>query len=111
MNLNNKIFHSVLNTENSEVSEETIFKYFQDGKIIQAEYSNGSIIRGFLIGFVNENNTLEFSYQHINRENKIRVGECSSISKINTQGKIVFYETWKWTNGDCSSGTSVIEEV
>jgi len=54
---------------------------------------------------------LEFSYQHINRENKIRVGECSSISKINTQGKIVFYETWKWTNGDCSSGTSVIEEV
>jgi len=34
MNLNNKIFHSVLNTENSEVSEETIFKYFQDGKII-----------------------------------------------------------------------------
>jgi hypothetical protein len=38
-------------------------------------------------------------------------GKCFSKPEILTNGKIRLHETWQWTSGDLSTGTSIIEEI
>ena len=111
INYNNKFFVSRENTENGEVSGNTIFSYYQDGNILWADYSGGEVVRGHLIGTVAENGELDFYYQHINVQKQIRVGVCHSVPKVLENGKIELSEKWKWLNGDKSEGSSLLVEV
>ncbi|MCK9211522.1 MAG: hypothetical protein M0P61_11855 [Ignavibacteriaceae bacterium] len=54
---------------------------------------------------------LSMEYHHINKKFEIMTGECQSISEILPDGRIRFYEDWKWTSGDFSSGESISEEM
>jgi len=54
INYNGKTFKSVSNTDNGEVSAETIFHYSQQGNIVTATYSGGGILAGSLIAVVDE---------------------------------------------------------
>ncbi len=110
LNLNGKKFCSIENSSNGEVSGETIFNYFQDDKIVWADYSGGSIIKGNLIALMDSNGRLTMNYHHINKKYEIMIGECKSIPEILADGRIRFYEEWKWTSGDFSSGKSIVEE-
>jgi hypothetical protein len=110
INYNNKIFVSISNTENGEVNEETIFHYYQENDYIWAEYYGGKIIKGFLVGYIDNNGILHFNYEHINNEKIIRTGECKSEPKKLNDGRIELKETWEWTNGDKSKGESKIIE-
>ena len=62
------------------------------------EYSGGSIIKGFLLGTIDDNNNLHFDYRHINTEGESKSGECHSEPRFEN-GKLRFYEKWKWTSG------------
>ena len=110
VDLNDKIFVSVANTENGEVNEETIFHYYQKDNYIWAEYLGGKIIKGFLVGYISEDNILHFCYHHINNEYDIRTGKCTSTPKILEDGRVELSEKWEWTNGDKSKGESKIVE-
>ena len=88
INYNNKIFESISNTKNGEVNEETIFNYHQNGSYIWAEYSGGKIIKGFLVGYITEDEKLYFHYEHINNDKIIRTGKCESEAKINSDAQI-----------------------
>jgi hypothetical protein len=107
---NNRIFRPVLNTENSETSDETIFIYKQIGNILTAEYSGGKIKKGHLIGLVDENGHIDIRYHQVNNENELMTGICKSIPEILENGKIRLHESWEWTSGDHSKGESIIEE-
>ncbi len=109
--LNNRKFRSVENTDNGEVTGDTVFNYYQDGKMIWADYSGGSVVKGHLIGLIDKNNNLDFRYHHINTSNEIMTGKCKSKPEILENGKIRFHEKWQWTCRDRSSGTSVVEEI
>jgi hypothetical protein len=50
-------------------------------------------------------------YHQININNEIMTGKCISKPEILVDGKIRLHETWEWTSGDFSSGTSIIEEI
>ncbi len=52
INYNNKRFRLVSNTENGEISSDTIFNYRQQNNILTADYSGGKIAIGHLIGLV-----------------------------------------------------------
>jgi hypothetical protein len=108
---NEKYFVSVSNTENGEVSDKTRFHYRQDNDIVWAEYSGGEIVKGFLIGKADEKGRLEFAYQHINTRTEIRIGTCLSLPEQLPDGRLRLVESWKWLNGDESTGSSIIEEV
>jgi hypothetical protein len=41
LDLNEKKFYLINNSETGEVSQDTIFNYFQHGKIVWADYSGG----------------------------------------------------------------------
>ena len=111
INYDGKNFVSKRNTENGEVNEETVFYYHQKENIIWAEYFGGEIKQGFLVGTVENNGKLEFTYQHINESNQLRLGRCNSFPVFLEDGRMEIHEEWQWLNGDKSKGTSVIVEV
>jgi len=110
-NYHNKIFRSVANSTNGEVSNETIFKYVQSGNIVSATYSGGSILQGNLIALADEDGKLNMRYQHINDQQQLMTGVCISTPEVLSNGKIRLHEKWQWTSGDMSKGESVIEEI
>lgn len=111
INYNNRKFVPVSNSENGETSAETIFEYKQEGSILTSEYSGGKIISGHLIGLVDEQGNIDMRYHQVNDKSELMTGRCKSIPEIMPNGKIRLHETWKWTSGDESVGSSILEEI
>ena len=110
INYNDKIFRPVVNSENGETSNDTVFIYKQIGNVLTSEYSGGKIIYGHLIGLVDENGEIEMRYHQVNQKGELMTGICKSKPEILENGKIRLHETWQWTSGDKSEGKSIIEE-
>jgi hypothetical protein len=110
INYNDKLFRPVLNSENGETSNETVFIYKQIGNILTSEYSGGKIIKGHLIGLVDENGEIEMRYHQINHKGELMTGLCKSRPEVLQNGKIRLHESWEWTSGDRSKGQSIIQE-
>ena len=111
MNYHNKRFKVVANTENGETSEEIVFHYQQSGSILTCTYSGGQIKEGHLIGLVDEDGNIDMRYHQINLKGELMTGICHSKPEIMANGRIKLHETWEWTSGDRSQGTSILEEM
>lgn len=111
MNYHDKTFRPVSNSENGETSEETVFHYQQEGKLLTCEYSGGKIAKGHLIGLVDASGNIDMRYHQINTSGELMTGVCKSKPEILENGKIRLYETWQWTSGDESTGESILEEI
>lgn len=111
MNYHNKKFRPVQNTENGETSAETIFHYKQEGNILTSEYAGGKIVKGHLIGLVDEAGAIDMRYHQVNDQGELMTGTCQSKPEVLPNGKIRLHETWRWTSGDESAGSSIIEEI
>ncbi|HEX7756553.1 MAG TPA: hypothetical protein VF421_14480, partial [Niabella sp.] len=103
---NNRTFKPIKNTENGETSNETVFHYKQNGKILTSEYSGGRIKSGHLIGLVDSEGNIEMRYHQINDKDELMTGTCKSSPEILANGKIRLHEVWEWTSGDKSNGKS-----
>ena len=110
INYNNKTFRPIINTQNGETSDETIFHYRQKGNILTAEYSGGKIKSGHLTGLVDADGNIDMCYHQVNDKNELMTGLCRSVPEILPTGKIRLHERWEWTSGDRSQGESIIEE-
>lgn len=111
INYDGRKFIPKMNSENGEVSEQTIFTYHQDGNLLWAQYSGGDILKGSLIGTVLNNGELDFMYHHMNRDMQLKTGKCHSVPTIAENGKIELSERWEWTSGDFSKGESLLVEM
>lgn len=111
INYNGRKFIPKMNSENGEVSAQTIFTYHQSRNLLWAEYSGGDIWKGSLVGTVLSNGELDFVYHHMNRDMQVKTGKCHSVPTILENGKIELSEKWEWTSGDCSKGESLLVEV
>ncbi|WP_172655705.1 n-acetylglutamate synthase [Rossellomorea aquimaris] len=111
INYDGRMFVSTENTTNGEVSSKTVFEYKQEGNILSATYSGGEIMKGTLIGIVNEDGSLTFRYNHVNVHSEIRGGQCTSVPEFLSDGRIRLHESWKWMDRDQSEGESIVEEV
>jgi hypothetical protein len=107
----NKTFRSVANTDNGEVSGETVFHYHQQGQLVWADYGGGAIVKGFLIATVQEDQSLDMRYQHVNTQGELMTGRCRSTPETLPDGRIRLHERWQWTSGDESSGESIVDEI
>ncbi|MEL7269023.1 MAG: n-acetylglutamate synthase [Bacteroidota bacterium] len=111
INYNNKKFRPVENSANAETSESTVFIYEQNGNILSSSYSGGQIVKGHLIGMVDDNGNIDMRYHQINTKGELMTGKCQSIPEVLSNGKIRLHETWQWTSGDKSKGNSILEEM
>ncbi|MNK09167.1 hypothetical protein D3C87_271170 [compost metagenome] len=110
INYDKKIFRPISNTENGETSNDTIFIYKQQGNILTSSYEGGKIIKGHLIGIVDDDGNIEMRYHQVNEKGELMTGKCKSVPEILPNQKIRLHETWEWTSGDYSKGNSIIEE-
>lgn len=110
LDLNHRKFKSLLNSDNGEVSDGTIFHYRQEGKLIWGEYQGGKVQKGFLVGQVIGDH-LEFTYQHLNADFELMTGRCKSFPELSEGGKIKLNEDWEWTCKDFSAGKSILIEI
>lgn len=111
MNYDGRKFKSIKNSDSGDVDGETIFHYHQEGNLVWADYSGGSIIRGTLIAICDDEGALDMRYQHINLTGQLMTGVCRSMPETLSDGRIRLHEKWQWTCGDRSSGESIIEEI
>lgn len=110
INYHKKRFRAVSNSEAGEVDDNTLFHYSQDGDLIWAVYQGSKIKLGTITGLVNEDNSLEFSYQHVNEAGNIRSGKCTSRPEVLEDGRVILHERWKWDDAEIA-GESILEEV
>ncbi|KOP67205.1 n-acetylglutamate synthase [Bacillus sp. FJAT-18019] len=111
VNYNRKTFVSVENTDNGEITRETVFNYRQQDRMVWADYSGGGILLGHLVGTVDDSGKLDMRYHHLNENGELMTGVCISTPEILDDGRIRIYERWQWTCKDQSIGHSIIEEV
>lgn len=104
-------FQSVANTPNGEVSGATTFDYRQRGDVVWATYEGGGIALGTLVATVGADGGLDMRYSHVNDAGELRTGVCHSTPEVLADGRLRLHERWRWTGGDESEGTSIIEEV
>ncbi|MGQ0602969.1 MAG: n-acetylglutamate synthase [Anaerolineales bacterium] len=110
-NYDGRVFRSVSNTPNGEVGAETLFHYHQQGEVVWATYSGGSVAFGTLVARALEQGVLDMRYQHLNQRGEFMTGQCRSAPTVLADGRYRVHEAWQWTSGDRSSGESVIEEI
>ncbi|QNL51107.1 n-acetylglutamate synthase [Olivibacter sp. SDN3] len=111
INYHNRRFRPVANTENGETTGDTIFHYKQVGNMLTAEYKSVNILSGHLMAIVTEEGVLNMVYHQINKDYQLRTGKCISKPELLPSGKLRLHESWEWTNGDLSSGQSILEEI
>jgi len=109
LNLNGKKFKSISNSNNGEVSSNTIFEYHQNGNVVWATYQGGEILFGTLSGRIEQKN-LFFTYQHQNKNGDFKTGKCESFIELNGDN-LILSEKWEWTCDDYSKGESILEEI
>jgi hypothetical protein len=111
INYHHKKFRPISNSDNGETSIQTIFHYHQEGQILTASYAGGAIVKGHLIGLVDEQGRIDMRYHQVNERGVLRTGICHSTPELLPNGKIKLHETWAWTSGDHSKGNSILEEM
>jgi len=110
-NYNNRRFAGVSNSETGEVSSETVFHYHQQDDIVWARYEGGSIRFGTLVAVVDATGCLDMRYQHVNEAGELCTGKCFSTPEVLPDGRYRLHESWQWTSGDLSTGSSIVEEL
>ena len=108
---NDRRFRPVRNSDNGETSSETIFHYKQEGNVLSSSYSGGRIRSGQLIALVDDEGHIDMRYHQVNDKGELMTGVCRSKPEVMPNGKIRLHETWRWTSGDGSQGSSVLEEI
>ena len=111
INYHGRKFAGVFNTPNGQVNGDTVFHYSQHEDILTATYSGGRIREGYMFGLVNEDNTLDFVYHHLDFSGNLKSGHCISTPVLLPDGRIRIYEAWEWTYGGSGKGESVVEEM
>ena len=109
--LQNKKMRPTMNTANGEVSEDTLFEYFQEGNMVWGTYSGGSVSRGVLLGTMNANRNIRFHYLQFDQEGNLLQGTSRSATEFLNDGRVVLYENWEWSGNRSGSGNSIVEEI
>lgn len=106
-----KVFRSVSNSRNGEVSSATEFHYKQTGNVVAGTYGGGEIVFGTLLALCDDQGELDMRYQHVNQAGELMTGTCRSTPELLPDCRIRLHESWQWTCKDMGRGESVLEEI
>lgn len=106
-----RLFRPVSNTASGEVDGDTVFHYRQSGDVVWATYEGGDVRVGTLVARVDPSGGLDMRYAHVNRRGDLMTGVCASTPEVLGDGRLRLHEQWRWTSGDGSEGTSVLDEI
>ena len=101
----NKTFTLVQNSEHGSTDSQTIFHYQQEGDLVTADYSGGTIRYGKIIARL-ENDQLNMLYQCMTTEGELKAGKAFAKLSFNESEKIKMQLNWEWLNDNREKGTS-----
>jgi len=111
VNYDRRIFAVLSNSKTGDCGPDTLFHYRQHEDRVWATYHGTGLQFGVLVAIANEQGRLEMRYQHVDDAGNLRTGRCQSRPEVLSDGRLRLHESWEWTNGDCSRGQSLLEEL
>jgi hypothetical protein len=102
---NNKTFVLLKNSESGLVDTGTLFRYKQDGELVTAGYSGGSILHGSIVAVL-AGNRLEMLYHCLTTAKELRAGRAAAVITTMPNGKIKLSLDWEWLTGPAGRGQS-----
>ncbi|MGY0232569.1 hypothetical protein [Longispora urticae] len=107
MDLDGRVFRAVADVVGGDVGTDTVFEYHQDGDLVWASYSGGSIRLGHLVG-TRDGDTLDFRYSQLTTDGRTDAGHCLARVEALPDGRLRLHEEWRWESRE-GSGTSIVE--
>ena len=109
MNLDNVKMNVIETAGNGIVNELTIFTFSQKDNFISATYSGGQILKGYLVGILNQNK-LSFSYCQLQTNGKMDNGQSECDILIENE-KIKLIEHFSWGSKNGEMGINIFQEL
>lgn len=109
MNLNNVKMNVIETAGNGIVNELTIFTFSQTDSFVSAIYSGGQILKGYLVGILNQNK-LSFSYCQLQTNGKMDNGQSECDILIENE-KIRLVERFTWASRKGETGINIFQEL
>lgn len=109
MNLDNIKMNVIETSANGIVNESTIFTFSQTDNFISATYSGGQILKGYLVGTLNQNK-ISFSYCQLQTDGKMDHGQ-SECDILIENGKIRLVEHFTWASRNGETGINIFQEL
>ena len=109
ISLDGRTLAGVANSDAGEVSGETRFEFEQEGDRINAHYSGGDIVDGYLVGTF-DGQKWDVRYTQLNSNHETASGHSVGTVEPLEDGRIRVEDDWEWESKD-GSGSSVLEEV
>jgi len=109
MNLDKIKMNVIQTAKNGAVNELTIFTFSQTENIVSAAYSGGKILKGYLIGTINDNK-LSFSYCQLQVDGKTDNGQ-SVCDILIENDKIKMIEHFAWASRNGETGVNIFQEI
>ena len=110
IDFNNKTFVLIDNSEKGKVNSRTVFKYFQEGDLVTADYSGGPIRTGKIIARL-EGMQLHMLYQCLTIQNELKAGRATADIVFNEHDKLHLKLKWEWLGSPSEKGTSEYLEL
>jgi hypothetical protein len=109
VNFNDKTFYLKSNSANGTSGADTIFHYKQNGNVVTANFSGGSVLCGNIIA-VHKGGFLDMVYQMLTVTNELKSGKAIAKISVDNNGKIQLDLNWEWLIGSDNKGTSTYLE-
>lgn len=109
LSLDGRCLVGVANDESGDVSEETRFRFTQDGDRIHASYSGGDVVDGHLVGTF-DGSEWDVRYAQLDERGETATGHSVGRVRLLEDGRVRVEDEWEWESKD-GSGESVLEEV
>lgn len=97
--------------ETSTASDAPVGHYHQRGSTVWAEFSGGTVVRGYLVGRQTDDGRLDLAYCQFLADDTVVSGRCVSTPEILPNGRIRLREEWERLGEGAGRGVSYIEEI
>jgi len=89
--------------------EPPVGHYHQDGDLVWAEFSGGTVVAGRLVGRCRPDGAIESAYCMLTASGETVAGACLSVPTVLADGRVRLAEHWRRLDG--SSGVSHVEQI
>lgn len=106
LNLVGRCFRAQANTANGTIDTETEMRFTEDGEVIHATYSGGSIVSGFVLARWSGEMRMDMCYHCLTASDALQAGKAKARFDRTSDGRLAMRLDWQWLTGDRTKGES-----
>jgi hypothetical protein len=91
------------------INRDTLFRFTQARDVVSASYAGGRIVRGFLVGVIQDAN-LTFHYCQLETGGTLNSGQSRCELQRTVNGVVQILEHFTWASG-AGAGLNIIQEI